>query len=87
VGVLVDGYAEGALGGTGARADWGRAREIAATFPFVLAGGLDPDNVGAAIREVRPIGVDVSSGVEVEGIKTAGRIHEFIHAARKAFQE
>ena len=87
VGILIDGYAEGVLGGTGAVADWGRAKEIGATFPFVLAGGLDPDNVGAAIREVRPLGVDVSSGVEIDGVKTANRIEEFIRAARKAFQD
>jgi phosphoribosylanthranilate isomerase len=87
VGILIDGYAEGVLGGTGARADWRRAKEIGATLPFLLAGGLDPDNVGAAIREVRPLGVDVSSGVEIDGVKTAGRIQEFIHAARKAFQD
>jgi len=87
VGILIDGYAEGMLGGTGARADWQRAKEIGATFPFLLAGGLDPQNVGAAIREVRPLGVDVSSGVEVDGDKTADRIEDFIQAARKAFQD
>jgi phosphoribosylanthranilate isomerase len=87
VGILIDGYTEGMPGGTGARADWGRAKEIAAAFPFLLAGGLNPRNVGAAIREVRPLGVDVSSGVEVDGVKTADRIEEFIRTARQAFQE
>jgi phosphoribosylanthranilate isomerase len=87
VGILIDGYTEGAPGGTGARADWQRAKEVGAIFPFLLAGGLDPDNVGAAIREVRPLGVDVSSGVEVDGVKTADRIEKFIHAARTAFQD
>ena len=87
VGILIDGYTEGALGGTGARADWRFAKEIGAVFPFLLAGGLDPENVGAAIQEVRPLGVDVNSGVEVDGVKAADRIEEFIRAARKAFQE
>ena len=87
VGVLIDGYDEGALGGTGARADWARAKEIGAAFPVLLAGGLDPGNVDAAIREVRPIGVDVSSGVEIDGVKAPDRIEEFSRAARKAFQE
>ena len=87
VGILIDGYTEGLPGGTGARADWQRAKEIGAAFPFLLAGGLDPDNVGAAIREVRPLGVDVSSGVETDGVKTADRIEQFIRAARVAFQD
>jgi phosphoribosylanthranilate isomerase len=87
VGILIDGYTEGVPGGTGAHADWGRAKEIGAAFPFLLAGGLDPENVGTAIREVRPLGVDVSSGVEIDGVKDADRIEAFIRTARKAFQE
>jgi phosphoribosylanthranilate isomerase len=85
VGILIDGYTEGVPGGTGARADWRRAKKIGAAFPFLLAGGLDPDNVGAAIREVDPLGVDVSSGVEIDGVKSVERIEKFIHAARVAF--
>jgi phosphoribosylanthranilate isomerase len=87
LGILVDGYSEGVLGGTGARADWRLAKEIGDAFPILLGGGLDAQNVGVAIRQVRPIGVDVSSGVEVDGVKVAGRIEEFIRAARKAFQQ
>jgi phosphoribosylanthranilate isomerase len=87
VGILIDGYTEGVPGGTGARADWRRAEEIGAAFPFLLAGGLDPDNVGAAIREVHPLGVDVSSGVEIDGVKTVEQIEKFIRAARVAFRE
>ena len=87
VGILVDGYSEEFAGGTGARADWRLAAEIGASVPIILAGGLDPDNVGAAIRQVHPLGVDVSSGVEIDGVKDASRIEAFIRAARKAFQE
>jgi phosphoribosylanthranilate isomerase len=87
LGILVDGYAEESAGGTGARADWRLAAEIGATFPIILAGGLDPDNVGAAIRQVRPLGVDVSSGVEIDGVKDASRIEAFIRAARTAFRD
>ena len=87
LGILVDGYDEDRAGGTGARADWWLAKEISATFPVILAGGLDPRNVGAAIRQVRPLGVDVSSGVEIDGVKSASRIEEFVRTAREAFQE
>ena len=87
LGILVDGYSEEFAGGTGARADWRLAAEIGATVPIILAGGLDPDNVGAAIQQVHPLGVDVSSGVEIDGVKDASRIEAFIRAARKAFQE
>jgi len=85
LGILVDGYVAEYAGGTGVRADWRLATEISAAFPIMLAGGLNPDNVGAAIRQVRPLGVDVSSGVEIDGVKDAGRIEAFIRAARTAF--
>ena len=86
LGILVDGYAEDVAGGTGVRADWRLASEIAAAVPIILAGGLNPQNVGAAIRQVRPLGVDVSSGVEIDGVKATGKIEAFIRAARQAFQ-
>lgn len=86
-GFVIDGYSPDASGGTGARADWDVAAEIAAERPIVLGGGLDPENVGAAIRRVRPWGVDVSSGVEIEGVKDAARIEAFIRAARAGFLE
>jgi phosphoribosylanthranilate isomerase len=85
VGILVDGYSEQASGGTGARADWSLAAEICAGAPILLAGGLDPENVGDAIQRVRPLGVDVSSGVEIDGIKDSALITQFIRAARAAF--
>lgn len=87
VAVLIDGFTPDAAGGTGARADWGLAAQIAAERPILLGGGLDPENVGDAIRRVRPHGVDVSSGVESAGVKDAARIEAFIRAARSAFAE
>ena len=87
LGILIDGYSEGDSGGSGVRADWRLAKEISATLPILLGGGLDSLNVGAAIRQVRPLGVDVSSGVEIDGVKSADRIEEFIRAARQAFQD
>ena len=87
LGIVVDGYVAEFAGGTGVRADWRLAAEIGASVPIILAGGLDPDNVGVAIRQVRPLGVDVSSGVESDGVKSVHRIEAFIRAAREAFQE
>jgi phosphoribosylanthranilate isomerase len=76
---------ESARSGMGEAADRDEARRLAATTEVVLAGGLDAHNVGDAIRDVRPYGVDVSSGVESSrGVKDVARIREFIRAAREA---
>jgi phosphoribosylanthranilate isomerase len=81
---LLDTHAEGALGGTGRPFDWAVAGEVARRFPIVLAGGLTPDNVGEAVRRVRPWAVDVSSGVETDGVKDVGKIKAFVAAVREA---
>jgi phosphoribosylanthranilate isomerase len=74
---------EGKVSGSGATADWAEARRIARQAELILAGGLDPDNVGDAIRYVRPFGVDVSSGVEYErGKKDPRRIRQFVARVR-----
>lgn len=84
--LLVDAHVAGAYGGTGVRADWARAADLARQVPFLmLAGGLDPTNVAAAIAQVHPWGVDVSSGVEEGGLKSVAKIRAFIAAARGAF--
>jgi phosphoribosylanthranilate isomerase len=83
-GILLDAFVEGRHGGTGATFDWSL---IPTTFPLplILAGGLDPDNVGDAVRRVRPWAVDVSSGVETaKGIKDAAKIAAFIRGVRDA---
>ncbi len=86
--ILIDSYSPDALGGTGHRADWALAAAIVSRFPSrkaVLAGGLTPDNVGEAIRQVRPYAVDVSSGIESSpGIKDHAMMRDFIQAARQA---
>ena len=69
-------------GGSGEIHDWSLARSIARHIPVLLAGGLKPENVGEAIRQVRPWGVDVSSGVETDRMKDVGKIREFIRNAR-----
>ncbi|MDQ1240937.1 MAG: phosphoribosylanthranilate isomerase, partial [Pseudomonadota bacterium] len=78
---------ESVSSGSGERADWTAAARLARTSQLVLAGGLDPSNVGEAVHAVRPFGVDVSSGVESSrGVKDAARIREFIRSARAAEQ-
>jgi phosphoribosylanthranilate isomerase len=77
---------EGPRSGTGMATDLRQAIPLARRTQLILAGGLTPHNVGAAIAAVRPFGVDVSSGVEAApGQKDPRRIVEFIQAARAAF--
>jgi phosphoribosylanthranilate isomerase len=79
---------EGPVSGSGRTTDWDAAAELARRVEVILAGGLDPQNVAAAIRHVRPFGVDVSSGVESEpGIKSTVKIESFVAAARLAALE
>jgi phosphoribosylanthranilate isomerase len=80
--LLVDAHVPGSYGGAGVLADWRRAAELARRRLIVLAGGLTPENVGAAIRQVHPWGVDVSSGVETNGVKDVAKIRAFVAAAR-----
>lgn len=76
---------EGPVSGTGITSDWTQAAQLSTRTQLILAGGLNAANVAAAIREVRPFGIDVSSGVErAPGIKDPARIHEFVQAARHA---
>jgi phosphoribosylanthranilate isomerase len=83
-GWLLDAYRQELYGGTGEAFDWGLIpRELAR--PLILSGGLDAENVGAAIRRVRPWAVDVSSGVEAaKGVKDERRIAAFMEAVRNA---
>ncbi|MBL9122019.1 MAG: phosphoribosylanthranilate isomerase [Planctomycetaceae bacterium] len=86
--VLLDGYQPGLYGGTGDTAPWetvAKYRELRFPYPLILAGGLTPENVGRAIAQVRPLGVDVASGVEsAPGIKDAALVQAFVSRAKDA---
>ncbi len=82
-GILLDGHAHGAAGGSGETFDW---RNIPGDLgkPVIIAGGLTPDNVAAAIRQARPWGVDLSSGVEISpGVKDHGKIAALMNEVRR----
>lgn len=81
-GLLLDAYRPGVPGGTGQTFDWSRIpAQLAGRI--VLAGGLNPDNVSLAVRQVRPYAVDVSGGVEsAPGIKDGDRMARFVEATR-----
>ncbi len=79
---------EGPVSGSGQTTDWDLAAGLARRGEVILAGGLNPDNVAAALRHVRPFGVDVSSGVEsAPGIKSVEKMDRFVAAARSAALE
>ena len=80
--LLLDAHVPGERGGTGQVFDWGRV-PAKHPMPLILSGGLTAQNVGRAIREVRPWAVDVSSGVEASrGVKDPAKIVEFIRSVR-----
>lgn len=81
--VLLDASVPGEKGGTGVVADWALAARVARQRPLWLAGGLGPENVGAAIAAVAPMGVDCASGVErAPGVKDPDRVEAFVRAVR-----
>jgi phosphoribosylanthranilate isomerase len=86
--ILADSPSSTGMGGTGRVTDWGltvRVRNLIYPHPLILAGGLTAKNVKAAIENVKPYAVDVSSGVERSfGIKDHGKIREFIMNAQEA---
>ena len=83
-GLLLDAYVEGTPGGTGLSFDWSLI-PAELPLPVILSGGLAPANVAAAIRQVKPWAVDVSSGVEMaRGIKDGAKIASFMEGVRSA---
>ncbi len=83
--LLVDTKVSGASGGTGKVFDWQLVTDLAASRQLILAGGLTPKNVAAAVRVLAPWGVDTASGVElVPGVKDAELVTAFVLAVRSA---
>lgn len=86
--VLIDAFARGLHGGTGKTAPWHLLVGFDPGVPVILAGGLKPENVGEAVRLVKPYAVDVASGVESDpGRKDHVKMRRFIEAAREAFAQ
>ncbi|GIN92708.1 phosphoribosylanthranilate isomerase [Siminovitchia terrae] len=81
-GLLLDAYVEGASGGTGHTFPWEYAAKARGMDPIVLAGGLRADNVEEAIIKISPFAVDVSSGIESDGVKDPRKMIEFVQRVR-----
>ncbi|MGD9118548.1 MAG: phosphoribosylanthranilate isomerase [Dehalococcoidia bacterium] len=79
---LLDTHVEEKYGGTGQSFNWEMAMQAAARYPVIIAGGLDPENVAKVVAKLNPWGVDVSSGVESDGVKDIEKIRAFIKAAK-----
>ncbi|MFW6006058.1 MAG: phosphoribosylanthranilate isomerase [Candidatus Bipolaricaulota bacterium] len=85
--VLLDSKSEGRAGGTGQVHDWDISRTIRDTVypvPVILAGGLDPENVGKAVEKVRPYAVDVATGVEKDEDKSDQKVERFMEEVKKS---
>jgi phosphoribosylanthranilate isomerase len=83
--ILVDAHVAGHYGGTGQKAPWELLADFSPGVPLWLAGGLNPENIGEAVRVVRPHGVDVASGVEqAPGRKDPEKMRRFISNALEA---
>ena len=87
-GFLLDTYHKDMAGGTGATFDWKLIEQVKPPGPVILAGGLTPDNVGDAIKQIQPFAVDVNSGVEYQpGRKDVDKLKRFVHEVRKADEQ
>ena len=80
---LLDSCVKGARGGTGESFNWESFKGIGEKYKIILAGGLNAGNVCEGIRIIKPFAVDVSSGVEVDGVKNFEKIKEFIKKVRE----
>ena len=79
---LLDTQVGEAYGGTGQAFDWQLAVEVSDRFPVIIAGGLNENNIGQLVQKIKPWGVDISTGVETDGVKDIGKIKSFISTVR-----
>lgn len=83
--LLLDTKVDSKVGGTGKIHDWTisqAVRDAVHPFPIVLAGGLNPENVGQAIQAVRPYGIDVATGVEEDGSKSRKKVNRLVREVK-----
>ncbi|ENQ3104964.1 phosphoribosylanthranilate isomerase [Bacillus cereus] len=80
---VLDSFVQGQSGGTGKVFDWNLATKASEYGNVILAGGLTPENLLQAIKKIRPLAVDVSSGVEKDGMKDMKRMYEFVKICQK----
>jgi phosphoribosylanthranilate isomerase len=84
---MFDTSVDGKPGGTGRTFDWDLVRAVAGGRPVIVSGGLTPENVGACIRQLRPYGVDVRSGIETGGVKDLEKMRAFVRAVKEADEQ
>jgi phosphoribosylanthranilate isomerase len=82
-GILLDSSVNGVKGGTGTSFQWDIINNLCSGKKLILAGGLNPENVQDAVKKVKPYAVDVSGGVEEDGVKNYKKIKKFIEKVRK----
>ena len=80
--VLFDAFSKDAYGGTGKTADWSLFGRVSPSRPFFLAGGLHAGNLQEAVRRVHPDGVDLSGGIETDGVKDREKIKQILSIIR-----
>lgn len=80
--LLLDSFVPGSCGGTGKTADLDIIKNADFKTPFLLAGGLNAENIESAIKKIKPFGVDISSGIETDGFKDQDKIREIINIVR-----
>ena len=80
--LLLDSFSKDEYGGTGKTADFSLIREANLNVPFFLAGGLNCDNLEVPVRELSPYGVDISSGIETDGVKDRRKIEQIMRILR-----